>query len=437
MADQFLEGSGEGGELAEWWNQFGDAVLSEIVQEALTGNLDLRLQLEKIEEVRARYKLRGSDLWPEIDLTGTFQREQISENIFLAPFEGPRIQDFFSLGFDASWELDLFGRLRRLKNAAYAQWEAAGEGLRDVQVSVVGEIGRTYGLYRGAEAQAKVTYESIEGLKRLLFLKEVLLEAGLAEAQEVELVQARLMRLSATLPLLEQQKGESLLHLAILTGRQPESIPESWKGEGSLVKSSGRIPVGLPSDLLRRRPDIRRAERELAAQTELVGAAVAGLFPTFSLTGGLSFQSDEADDLFEGKSFAWNFGPSLSWPAIDFGRVRNRVDIEKARQKQALTGYEQTVLLALEEVEKNLLAYGKQAIRVEELGREVASLSDRAQLAADLTQAGLASEIGLLEAKLLELERELDRVRGEERLTLHLMALYKSLGGQWPCSATP
>ncbi len=341
---------GEEVDLRSWWTQFNDPILDSMIDEAIVNNYDLRIAGERIAEVRARYQFDSANIWPEVDVAASATREKVSEALFDSTFLGPSLQNLFLFGFDASWEIDFFGRLRSLKNAAYFDLEASYENFRNVYITLLAEVARNYTSFRALQKRIETTSAQIRVGRDQLLMATVRYQAGLNSDIEPLQQEAELEALEATLPPLEAERNETLYRIATLLGRQPEKIPEEWSPFRPILQASGKIPIGLPSDLLRRRPDIRQAERELAAATSRVGAALAELFPTFSLTGSFGYQSDRTSTWLTQAGETWTIGPGISWPLIDFGRIRSKIDLSKSNQREALLQYEKTVLEALKEV---------------------------------------------------------------------------------------
>ena len=438
-------------DLKEWWMQFDDPVLNEMIDEAIVNNYDLKIAAERIAQVRAQYQLASDNLWPEIDLNGTTIRQRISQNIFNNAFNrtsfnqtsvpttlnGPPVQDLFIIGFDATWELDLFGRLRRLKESAYDELEASWENFRNVYISLLAEVATNYANYRSFQRLIENIQGQIELGREELSLSSARYAAGLRAEIEPLQRSASVDGLQALLPPLEAEVKQALYSIAVLLGRQPEQIPQNWAAPQPIPQARGKIPVGLPSDLLRRRPDIRFAERRLASATALVGAAIAELFPTFSLNGSFGFESIQSNNWFTKRSQFWSIGPSVNWPFIDFGRIRDQIDYQNAVQREALYFYEQTILKALEEVEDALAAYTQEEARLNELAAQTGDLKQSRDLTLSLYQAGLVSLSDLLAAEEQVLTAEQTLISSAQSLSVDLMAVYKSLGGEWTCSNTP
>lgn len=297
-------------------------------------------------------------------------------------------------------------------------------------------MARNYTFFRSLQKRILTTVEQIRIAEELLHMSEVLYQAGLRSGIEPMQAESELEALRSTLPPLEAQKNETLYSLAVLLGRQPEQFSEEWLAFRPIPQAMGKMPVGLPSDLLRRRPDIRQTEKQLAAATSRVGAAIALLFPTFSLTGSFGYQADNLGNWFTHKGEAWTIGPSIFWPLVDFGRIRSEIDFTKASQREALLNYEKTVLNALEEVESALASFSKEEMRLESLKRELTALKSSRDLTDAKYRAGLVSFTNLLEAEAQVLFAEQTVISSEETLSENLMAVYKSLGGDWICADT-
>ncbi len=437
FAPEFTEQEPVQGDLNDWWTQFDDPVLNGMVDEAIASNYDLKIASARIAAVRADFQFASAQLWPEIDASGSAIRERLSQNLVDSSSFGPPIQNLFQLGFDASWELDFWGRLRSLKNAAFFDLEASWENCRNVYITLLAELTRSYAFYRALQQRIDLTLRQIDLAKEQLYLSEVRNRAGLRATIEPLEAESQLQALQASLPPLESDLKQSLYAIAVLTGRQPENIPEEWTGRMPIPQSRGKIPVGIPSDLLRRRPDIRQAERQLAAAVSRIGAAVAELFPAFSLTASFGAQSSQANNLFTKGSETWSVGPAMFWPFIDFGRIRSRIDFQKAVEKESLWNYEQTVLKALEDVESALASYAKEEARLASLGAQVESLKLSRDLIYVKYNAGLVSLSEALDAEQQTLLAEQAALTSEQTLSENLMAVYKSLGGDWTCCSTP
>ncbi|MCB1072802.1 MAG: efflux transporter outer membrane subunit [Chlamydiia bacterium] len=418
-------------ELKEWWTTFNDPLLNVLIHEAISQNLDLKIAVEKIHQVRAEYQIEAAELYPKIDLTAEQRRTRISQNLFDSSFLGPPLQTLYKVGFDASWEIDIFGKRRRAKEGAYYSYEAEVNSARDVYITLLSEIAATYIQIRGLQQKIALSKRDIYIQKELLELAEVRFVAGLDSELSPQEVAVNLEESQALLPTLETSYRESLHRLAVLLGKTPESLHEDFEEQGTIPVSDTPIPIGLPSDLLRRRPDIRKAERILAAATANVGEAIADLFPRFSLIGSFGFESNQTNNWFKAKSRSWSLGPNIDWPIIYFGRIRANIRAQNAKQEQALLNYEQTILTSLEDVENRLVAYYKEEERVHRYEKQVEAARRSYVLTRDQYLSGLVDFSSLLDADSTLVFAENNLVESQQSLSTNRVALYKSLGGDW------
>ncbi len=448
--------------LCQFWKQFDDELLTSLVEEALSGNFDYSIALEQIWQARAQYQIQSSFLWPEIDLNASAIRSQFSQNIGFSLF-GPTsatstsgmnnttvntgsssaaassgttasgsIMNFFQVGFDAIWELDFWGKFRHSKQAAFDLWEASVDDAELVYITIISEVVRDYVTIRSLQEQIRLMEKIIEADERQLELARVLQTAGLDNQIQVEQFVASLEKDCALLPPLETNLKQMVYALALLLGKAPEGFAERFNSYQPIPVALGKVMAGLPSDLLRRRPDIRSAERNLAAATEQIGTHVADLFPHIALTGdSYGYESNKVSNLFTSKSIFWSIGPTINWDLIDFGRVRGQIDLAKSEQRQALLTYQKTVVSALQDVEGALVAYFEEQKRLLYLAEQAEANRQALVLTEDLFQAGLVSELEELAAleTLLAAEQSLTQSTGA--LTNNLVALYKALAGNW------
>lgn len=433
LPDEYQEPHQEAnaGELKHWWHSFNDPVLDTFIQEALAANLDLSIALEKINEVRALYKIQAANLYPKVDFTAQEQRMRISQSLFDSRFLGPPLQNYYQIGFDASWEIDIFGKRRRAKEAAYYEYEAQIENTRDVYITLLGDIAATYIDICATQQKIILTERNISIQEELLALAESLYQSGLDSEIAPQTIRAKLEEISSTLPLLQTSLQQGIHRLAVLLGKNPEAVQERFKEKRTIPISTDSIPVGLPSDLLRRRPDIRQAERTLAAATANIGVAIADLFPSFSLLGAFGFESDHSNNWLKAISRSWTIGPAVNWPILYFGRIRNNIRVQNSKQEQALLAYEQTILTSLEDVENALIAYYKEEERVNRFQKQV-EVADRIyQLTRYLYLSGLADFSKLLETDKERVLAQNNLTESTQQLSINRVALYKSLGGEW------
>lgn len=416
-------------DLACWWTAFGDPQLDSLVARAGAANLDLERAAARVREARAQAGRVRGELLPELDAAGSVTRERASEN-GLFPLADPE-NDLYSAGFDARWELDLFGGTRRSLEAAEAEMEAALEDRRAVLVSLYGEVARAYLDLRGNQRQAAVARRNLAAARATLELTRTRRQAGLAT--ELDLTRAMSLVAGAEAPLapFEAAARVAIHRLGVLLGESPGQLARELEAEAPIPAAPERILVGLPSELVRRRPDLRRAERELAAATARIGAAVAERYPRFSLTGAFGLESVSSADFTDAASRAWSVGPALRWPLFAGGRILADIEVQDARAEQARLAYEQALLVALEEVENALVHTLREWDHRRSLG-EVAAANRRAvALADDLYRKGLTSFLDVLDAERELYASELELARSEAAAALNVVALYKALGGGW------
>ncbi len=428
-------GGRPGAELAEWWRVFDDAALTRLVEKAIAGSLDLRIAAARVREARALRRIARSALWPTVDGSASYRRIRQSEN---GPQAGaiahglaPRTTDLYDAALDASWEIDVFGGTRRAVEAAEAESGAAEEDRRDVLVSLLGELGSSYMELRGLKTELRVTEANIEAQAQTLALTRDRVQAGLATELDVARARAQVATTRAAIPALTSAIGQSAHRLAVLAGDSPGGLESLRLAAGPVPALPSAVPAGLPSELLRRRPDIRRAERELHAATARIGVAVADLYPHFFLTGVVGLESVSASDFVTGGSRFFSLGPAIHWPIFNAGRIRSQIEVQEIRHEQSFLAYRQTVLLTLEEVENALIAYREAGLRLQEL-REAEEAEERAvALAHDRYRSGLVDFLDVLDAEQKRYAAETERVRGERMLAQDLVRLYKALGGGW------
>ena len=417
--------------LSSWWTQFDDPKLNILIHEAIAQNFDFKIALEKINEVRAQYQIKAADLTPKVDLSAQEQRNRISQNLFDAPFLGPSMQNFYKIGFDASWEIDIFGKRRREKESAFYEYESERENARDIYITLLSEVASNYIEIRSFQHQIELTKRQIYVQRELLDLTDSLLEAGLSNEIDLEAIRATLEISRASLPPLQSNLKQTINSLAVLLGKAPEQFEKEFEEAMPIPLSTQEIPLGLPSDLLRRRPDIRRAERQLAAATANIGSAVADLFPRFSLLGDYGFASNRSKKWLKAQSRSWSFGPSVEWPILYFGRIRENIKAQNAAEQQALLSYEQTILTALGDVENSLVGYYKEEERLSRLEKEVEAKHRIYELKKDLYLSGLTDFQSFLQADQELLEAQTNLTSSTQILSTNLVSLYKALGGEW------
>ncbi len=424
--------------LEHWWAAFHDAILDSLVLRAVEGNLDVKIAAARIREARAARGIAASAALPQVGVEGAYSRTRRSDAV--PPFNsasganspfGPRDQNAFEAGFDAGWEIDVFGGVRRDKEAALAQFQAAEEGRRDVLVSLLADVARNYAELRGTQRQLQILEETLRSEQDTLELAKARLEAGLGTELDVARAEGLLTANSAQRPALERVARQAVYRLGVLLGKDPGALASELEAPGEIPLAPPELPPTLPSELLSQRPDLRRAERELAAATALVGVARADLFPRFSILGSLGRRSESAGDLSSGISQLWAVVPQVRWPIFSGGRIRANIRVQDARQEQALLQYEKSILTALEEVENALSSHTRELRRHESLRASVAANRRALELAMDRYTSGLESFLSVLDAQRSVYAAEDQLVQSERNAVVSLIAVYKSLGGGW------
>jgi outer membrane protein, multidrug efflux system len=423
-------------EMTRWWTTFSDPLLGSLVERAVQSNFDLRIAEARIREARASRAVVAAGAWPTVDILGSYSRIRTSENALalgtLAPQGGGQLeQDLFKTGFDASWEIDVFGGVRRGVEAADATTAASVESRRDVLVTLLGDVAKNYIDLRGFQRRLAVARANLKAQQDTLELTRIRFQAGLTSDLEVAQAEAQANTTAAQIPTLEASLKQAAYSLDLLLGLAPGALWNDLSNETAIPILPPEVLVGLPSDLLRRRPDIRVAERRLAAATAQVGSAMADLFPKFSLTGLAGLQSISASDWFAGRSRYWSIGPTITWPIFDAGRIRANIEIRNAQQEQALNQYEKTVLAALGDVEKSLVSYSREQVRQRSLAEAVAANRRAVEMANELYIRGLNDFLNVLDTQRSLYAAENDLAQSEATMASNLVALYKALGGGW------
>ncbi len=420
-------------DVAEWWNQFNDPVLTDMVQAALTNNLNLKSATARVRQARAQLGRARAAFGPDVDLTGNVNRFKPSENAsqFTGIFAPPGAfdaQTLYNTGFDAVWEIDLFGTVRRGLEYAVADFETKELDLVAVQVTVAAETAQAYLMARTFQYRLEVAKANLKTQCDTLEILESRLSAGLENELAVQQARYNYESTHATVPALEAGLASSLTALAVLIGEMPGELVLS---SGSGLPQSSLNMVGIPADVLRRRPDVCRAERELAAQTARLGIAVAELYPRFTLTGSIGLESLKPSNLFQSESGTYSILPGVRWPIFHWGSIRNNIKIQEALQEQTFAAYESTVLHAVKEVRDALVDYEKEQARRDALDRAVNAARVAEDLARDQYRNGLSDFTNVLDAQrsLLGLQEQLAVSEGQ--VGSNAIRVYKALGGGW------
>jgi NodT family efflux transporter outer membrane factor (OMF) lipoprotein len=421
---------------SSWWTAFHDAELDSLVQRAEGSNLDLRAAEARLRQARALHEGSAADFWPSIGASGSYARAKQSQNQPLIgelplPPNFPFEYSVYQAGFDASWEIDLFGGKRRSLEAATAEWQGAIEARNDAMVSLLAEVARNYVELRGSQHRLEIAHQDLALQEETLELTRARFQGGIATELDVTRAAALLASERASVAPLETAVRSAIYSLSVLLGQQPGELVAELSPPAVVPPAPPEIPIGLPSDLLRRRPDVRRAERQLAAETARIGMAKSDWFPKLSLTGDAGIESVSLGNWFEPGSRFWSIGPSLQWRALDFGRVRAQVQAQTAVQEAALATFQKTVLVSLQEAENAVVAYAQEQNRHRALADEVANDRRSLDLAESLYAAGRVNFLDVLDVRRSLYEAGDQLAGSDQAVALDLIALYKALGGGW------
>jgi NodT family efflux transporter outer membrane factor (OMF) lipoprotein len=439
-----------------WWNSFGDPELTSLISRAAITNLDVQIAVFRIAQARAGEASAAAAGLPQLSAKGGYTREQVGLK-GLATESGPLpgvpasnssevngiINDFsapinlFQGSIDASWELDLFGKVRRSVEASHAATAAAIGNRDDALVTLESEIASTYARLRAAQASRRVTEQEISDEQQILTLTRDRAQHGLVSQLDVENAKAQLGTLQSQLPQYDQQIGSSMNALAVLLGQAPGFLDRELAAPAQIPPPPALVPIGLPSGLIRRRPDVRAAEAQLHEQTAEVGVAVAQFFPDVSLTGQVGQRALKAQDLTRWANNFYSFGPAVSIPIFQGGQLRANLRMAKAEQAQAALSYRKTVLGALQDVENALTAYRTEQARWQALRMTVEASAAAVDLASDRYRRGLANFLDVLTAQSTLINAREQLIQSTLTLTTDLVTLYKALGGGWQAPETP
>jgi outer membrane protein, multidrug efflux system len=454
----------------KWWTNFNDPQLDRLIERAMKGNLDLQSAQSRLVQARYQAVIAGAALYPEINADGGYNHALGSKNITIpaaafgagakpaalrakpaqataggvasAEPAGPQsplgqgglpnvVTDVYQVGFDASWEIDVFGGTRRSMEAANADTEAAREDANAVLISMQAEVARNYIELRGFQRQETIARQNL-GLQRdTLELTRSKYQNGFVTQLDVARQEAQVAQTSAEIPPLVSGEREAIHSMSILLGEDPNSLSAELSIDQPIPLAPPSVPVGLPSDLLRRRPDIRRAERQIAAANARIGVATADLFPKFTITGLLGLDSTTPKHLFDYSSHYYSLVPGVTWPIFDAGQINANIHVQDELTKQAVLNYRQTVLTALSEVENSLVAYQTEQLRRIDLIDAVSASREAFDLARQQYQQGVIDFLTVLDAQRSMLDAEDDLAQSDRAVSDDLVQLYKALGGGW------
>ncbi len=415
----------------KWWGRFNDPLLSQLVEKTIAGNFDVHMATAHLAKARSLYTQSIMDLLPGVTARGIYNAQKRSLDALNRRNFVPRDLELFNAGFDATWELDLFGRLRRRMEVSQADMEATRAERRDVMVSVIAETVRNYLVLRGVQAERTLAQANLGQQQVMLDLTETLLDAGKGTALDTARTRELLNVTRAALPELDTAEAQAIHRLSVLTGENPGGLyPLLSETQPLPARPNGLEPL-KPQDMLRRRPDIRGAEEKLKAATAGIGVVTAELFPRLTFNGSFSVEARTLMGLGGAGSESFLAGPRLTWAAFDLGRIRARIAAARAETDAVLADYQQTILLALEDTENALVNFSQQRNRLVSLNEASAASRQARQLSKLRFEAGVSDLMTVLDAERRVLEDERQQVRGQTATLLALLSIYKAMGGGW------
>ncbi len=426
-------------DLASWWKQFEDPLLMEFIEESTKKNFDILTTLEQINELRASMVVATSKLFPTLGLFGFPARLKLSEDLIpvipATPLTMtpqaifPKIRNFFAVGFDAFWELDFFGKNRSNKEEAYYNWLSSQENAKYTKLVVIAEVVRMYTEIRSFQQRLLVTRKKINTFEKLLNLTLDLKESGLNNDIDVEKQIASLNEAKSQEPNLNKALQQGICNLAFLLGGELSHYQEKLSKPSRMPQAVGKVPVGLPSELLQRRPDIKKAQFDLYAAGAGIGSAKAALFPSISLTGVIGNSAQSMNHLFKRQNRLWAIVPNIDWSLFQGGKLLAQLSIANSEQKIAAIGYEKTVLNALKEVENSLIGYFESSLAAEDILAKYQAQKKILKLSKCLFESGLENLLSVLNAyeELFAVQEK--HIETTEETMTNLIGLYKSLGG--------
>ena len=431
-------------ELATWWRKLRDDRLNKLIERSLETNRQLEIVKSQVRESIQGRVAAFSSFLPQIDSGVGVTRTKISQNTLQGAFVGggnfrgiSLYQNNWSAGLDAVWELDIFGGLRRNYEAADAALGSSKEQLNDAYVTLTSEVARTYFEVRALQKRISIARENIEIQTESRDIVKSRVDAGLSSELDLAQAETQLQNTKSTLPALESLAISARSRLAVLTGGTLQELEAVFPREevGSSARIANELPAGIlqgvPSEILRNRPDIRAAERELASQTALIGVATADLFPRLTLSGNLGLQSLRSQNFLDAASKSWSFGPAVSLPIFNAGRLLSQVRAQNERAAQAASRYEQVVLEALAEGESSLVTFEQEKDRYETLKKAHEAALRSLSLSRELYQKGLADFLRVIEAQRFAFAAEEVLAQSEQTLVSSFIASYKALGYGW------
>lgn len=419
-----------------WWTSFNDPELVKLEDQVANANLDLKVASLRLAESRASRSVAAADFYPTVDGNTSLTREQASANgtaLLTAP-PGSNVSTPFNVwqaGFDSSWELDLWGRVRRQVEAADASVESQADTRRDLLVSTMAEVASDYIQLRGTQTVHRITLDNLDAAKDIERVTREKRANGLATELDVAQASAQVATEKALLPQIEQQEAQTINRLSFLLGQAPGALRAELQTATPVPPTPPVVPVGLPSELAQRRPDIREAEAALHQATAEIGVAKADFYPSITLSGSASLQALQYEQLGNWSSHQFAFGPSLTVPIFEGGRLKATLNLRKEQQQEAAISYQRTVLSAWHEIDNALTAYSAEQQRREQIQASVDDDQKALSLAQAQYKGGIGSFLNVLSAERSLLTAQQDLANNTTTISTNLVSLYKALGGGW------
>ncbi len=420
-------------ELTYWWTEFNDPILNGLIDQAACENLTLREAYFRVVESRALVTVARGELFPEVFGTAGYsnRRTSLNANQFIIPPTLRNSYDLYSAGFDSGWEIDLWGKLRRTVEAAQDELAASEAARRDVLVTLLGDVGTNYINLRVVQQRLNIARANLARQSTTADYVRERFRAGLISELDVAQAEENLHTTAAAIPPLEQQLHLALHRLSVLLGESPSSELLARLGIGPVPAAPTVLVVGVPADLLRRRPDVRQAEFQVAAQNARIGVAIADLYPQLTLRGTITADSRSVSTWFAPESLAYSLGPQFRWDILNFGRLRGGIRVQRSRYEQIVARYRQTVLLAVEEVENALVSHRTSGQRRQELYLAAQSASLAADLSESQYQQGLVIFQVVLDSQRRVLDLQEQIVLSEGEMSISTVRAFKAAGGGW------
>jgi NodT family efflux transporter outer membrane factor (OMF) lipoprotein len=411
-------------ELEQWWTTLNDPLLNELIRRAIESNLDLKLAESRVLAARESRVIVSSGLYPNVGSSASYRRSVTAD----------RGRDLFQAGLDAAWELDIFGGTRRSVEASEANLQSAIENQRDVLVTLTSEVALNYIDLRGFQNEIRIARQNLEIQRQSAAITRRRFAGGqgFVGGLDVANSDAAVASIEAQIPSLEASVRQSIYSLSVLLGQPPAALLPVLSEPAAIPRTPRQIPVGLPSDLLRRRPDIRRAEADLHSATAQIGVATAALYPSFNLAGSIGVSANSVSSLFNWNNSLWSIGPGVSWPIFEAGRLQANVRLQTELQRQSFLSYQRTLLVALQDVENALINYEKDQQRRESLVAAVDASRRSLNISTSLYTEGQTLYLDVLTAQRSLISSEDALVQSDRNIAADLVSLYKALGGGWP-----